>query len=169
MMYFVTITQTSEKYNIAHPLTESVRAYNYQEAAINTQENDQLVSPSFMLASQLGTVVASEFDWNKAREHCAYYVETYTDQNGQTQHLTDWRLPTTAEIEVIAGYQNDDNAEDVMDEVLSGDYYYVAWEDANNGLGASHVPGKGTDSGDIAVRCIRDVKPDDVFLQTNNE
>ena len=169
MMYFVTITQTSEKYNIAHPLTESVRAYNYQEAAINTQENDQLVSPSFMLASQLGTVVASEFDWNKAREHCAYYVETYIDQNGQTQHLTDWRLPTTAEIEVIAGYQNDDNAEDVMDEVLSGNYYYVAWEGANYGLGASHVPGKGYETSDTAVRCIRDVKPDDVFLQTNNE
>ena len=169
MMYFVTITQTSEKYNIAHPLTEKVGAYNNQEAAINTQENDQLVSPSFMLASQLGTVLASEFDWNKAREHCAYYVETYTDQNGQTQHLTDWRLPTTAEIEVIAGYQNDDNTNDVMEEVLSGDYYYVAWEDANNGLGASHVPGKGTDRSDIAVRCIRDVKPDDVFLQTNNE
>ena len=56
-----------------------------------------------------------------------------------------------------------------MEEVLSGDYYYVAWEDANNGLGASHVPGKGTDRSDIAVRCIRDVKHDDVFLQTNNE
>lgn len=169
MMYFVTITQTSDQYNIAHPLTESVRAYSNQEAAISSEENDQLVSPSFMLASQLGTVLASEFDWDEAREHCAYYVETYTDQNGQTQHLTDWRLPTTAEIEVIAGYQNDNNADDVMDEVLSGNYYYVAWEDANNGLGASHVPGKGTDRSDIAVRCIRDVKPDDVFLQTNNE
>lgn len=163
MMYFVTITQTSDKYNIAHPLTEKVGAYNNQEAAINTQENDQLVSPSFMLASQLGTVLASEFDWNKAREHCAYYVETYKDQDGKTQHLTDWRLPTTAEIDVIIEYQN--RATNVMEEVLTGERYYVAWSEAD-GNGTADVA---SGSGGSAVRCIRDVKPDDVFLQTNNE
>lgn len=163
MMYFVTITQTSDKYNIAHPLTERVGAYNNQEAAINTQENDQLVSPSFMLASQLGTVLASEFDWDKAREHCAYYVETYKDQDGKTQHLTDWRLPTTAEIDVIIEYQN--RATNVMEEVLTGERYYVAWSEAD-GNGTADVA---SGSGGSAVRCIRDVKPDDVFLQTNNK
>lgn len=172
MMYYVTITQTSEDYRLAHPLIEQ-GAYGGQTAAVSSEENDKLASPSFMLASSLGSVSTSALQraggWDEARKHCAYYVETYIDQNGQTQHLTDWRLPTTAEIEVIAGYQNDNNTNDVMEEVLSGDYYYVAWEDANNGLGASHVPGKGTDRSDIAVRCIRDVKPDDVFLQTNNE
>ena len=50
MMYFVTITQTDEQYKIAHPLTEII---NGQEYAVSSPENDKLVSPTFMLASQL--------------------------------------------------------------------------------------------------------------------
>lgn len=175
MMYFVTITQTSSQYDIAHPLLEEVNfgtynSPNIQTAVVNSPENDELVSPSFMLASQLGAVWDYGLNWTNAREHCANYVETYIDKNGETQHLTDWRLPTTAEIDVIIEYQN--RATDVMAEVLGGSYYYVAWENAipnNNSYshqGTAYVP---TGNGNTAVRCIRDVKPDDVFLQTNNE
>ena len=167
MMYFVTITQTDPKYNIAHPLTES--GYNGQSIAVSSEENDELVSPSFMLASQLGTVMASGMDgWTDARKHCAYYVETY-QLNGQTYVLDDWRLPTTAEIKVIVEYQ--DETPDVMAEVLSGAYYYVAWQNAKESLwnAPSGAAATGKDGSDVAVRCIRDVKPTDAFLQSTNQ
>lgn len=161
MMYFVTITQSSSEHKIAHPLTEEARMYSSQMVTVSSEENDELISPSFMLASQLGTVLTPE-DWDDAQKHCAYYVETYIDASGEVQRLRDWRLPTTKEIEVIAGYQNDPNANDVMDEVLSGDHYYVAWSGAGDGKGTAAVPLK--TGSDVAVRCIRDVKPQDKFL-----
>lgn len=171
MMYFVTITQTSDDYKLAHPLTENVNDFGGQLATVSNSENDQLVSPSFMLASQLGTVLASGFDWDKAREHCSYYVETYRKDN-KTYVLDDWRLPTSEEIAIISKYQ--DETPDVMAEVLSGSYYYVGWSEAQgvNNWGQTVGP-KGTaytgkSGGNSAVRCIRDVKPTDAFLQSNN-
>ena len=161
MMYFVTITQTSEDYKIAHPLTEKDTSLGNQLVTVDTPENDEFVSPTFMLASQLGTVTTPD-DWEMARRHCAYYVETYKGKDGKTVVLDDWRLPTTAEINVIIKYQNNPNAEDVMDEVLSGRYYYVGNSQARNGLGTAYVS---TGSGGTAVRCIRDVKPDDEFMK----
>lgn len=161
-MYFVTITKTDEDYKIAHPLTEDFE--NGQTALVNSEENDKLVSPTFMLASQLGAVWSSKISgWTEARKHCAYYVETYTNKDGETVALDDWRLPTTAEINVIIKYQNDDNTEDVMAPVLTGRYYYVGWSGANNGKGNALVDSS-YDEGTF-IRCIRDVKPTDEFLQ----
>lgn len=169
MMYFVTITQTDDTYKIAHPLTETVEKWDNQTALVSSQENDELVSPTFMLASQLGAVYSSYISgWEEARKHCAYYVETYVDKNGQTQKLTDWRLPTSSEIKVIIDYQNDSKTGDVMDEVLGGQYYYVAWEQARNGSGSAATGNDDWDSQGTFVRCIRDVKPTDAFLQSNN-
>lgn len=161
-MYFVTITKTDEDYKIAHPLTEDFE--NGQTALVNSAENDKLVSPTFMLASQLGAVWSNKISgWDEARKHCAYYVETYTNKDGETVALDDWRLPTTAEINVIIKYQNDNNTKDVMAPVLTGRYYYVGWSGANNGNGNALVNysyNEGT-----FIRCIRDVKPTDEFLQ----
>lgn len=157
MMYFVTITKTDSNYKIAHPLTKQDENLDYQLVAVDTDENDKLVSPQFMLASQLGTVLTPD-NWSFAQKHCAYYVETYKNKAGQTVVLDDWRLPTTAEINVIIKYQNDANvkSDEVMSEVLGGRYYYVAKKNtiADTGKGSS-----------TAVRCIRDVKPTDDFLQ----
>ena len=161
MMYFVTITQTSEDYKIAHPLTEKDTSLGNQLVTVDTPENDEFVSPTFMLASQLGTVMTPD-DWEMARRHCAYYVETYKGKDGKTVVLDDWRLPTTAEINVIIKYQKNPNADDVMDEVLSGSYYYVGNSQARNGSGTAFVS---TGNGGTAVRCIRDVKPDDEFMK----
>lgn len=158
MMYFVTITKTDSNYKIAHPLTKKESNYDNQLVAVETEENDNLVSPQFMLASQLGTVLTPD-NWSFAQKHCAYYVETYKNKAGKTIVLDDWRLPTTAEIKVIIKYQNDANVkrDGVMSEVLAGGYYYVA----KKGTVASTNNGKNT----YAVRCIRDVKPTDEFLQ----
>lgn len=160
MMYFVTITKTDESYKIAHP----IMVYDsdlQQMVAVSSSENDELVSPAFMLASQLGAVTANSFTWTTAQKHCAYYVETYVDKEGNTQILDDWRLPTSKELEVIVKYQL--KADEVMDQVVAGDYYYISYEDGgynNSGKG----PGAGTSRG-TGVRCIRDVKPTDKFLQ----
>lgn len=158
MMYFVTITKTDSNYKIAHPLTKKESNYDNQLVAVETEENDNLVSPQFMLASQLGTVLTPD-NWSFAQKHCAYYVETYKNKAGKTIVLDDWRLPTTAEIKVIIKYQNDANVkrDGVMSEVLAGGYYYVA----KKGTVASTNNGENT----YAVRCIRDVKPTDDFLQ----
>lgn len=163
MMYFVTITQTDEDYKIAHPLTEKAQEWDNQLVAVNSAENDGFVSPTFMLASQLGTVYSNYISgWEEARKHCAYYVETYKNKNDETIILDDWRLPTSAEIEVIIKYQNDPKTSDVMATVLGGANYYVAYSQAN-GDGTAAVPGG--DNGKF-IRCIRDVKPTDEFMQS---
>lgn len=165
MMYYVTITKTSEDYKLAHPMTISMTINNNEQlVAVDSEENNQLVSPSFMLASQLGTTVwPSSWGWSKASEHCANYVETY-QKNGQTYVLDDWRLPTSKEISIIVEYQDD--TPDVMDEVLSGSYYYVVWSEAKaNQWAPEGTAYTGKSGGSAAVRCIRDVKPTDDFLQ----
>lgn len=160
MMYFVTITQTDENYKIAHPIKEIIEG---QEYAVSSPENDQLVSPAFMLASQLGALgTATPGSWNNARVHCANYVETYMIGD-QVYKFDDWRLPTSAEIAVIIKYQNDDNVDDVMDVVLTGQRYYISYQET----GSANVPNASGGSGPY-VRCIRDVKPTDAFLQSNN-
>lgn len=160
MMYFVTITKTDESYKIAHPVM--VFDENMEQmVAVSSSENDMLVSPAFMLASQLGAVPANSFSWITAQEHCAYYVETYKDKEGNTHFLDDWRLPTSKELEVIVRYQLE--ATEIMDQVVSGNYYYISYQyggSYSNGKG----PGAGTANG-TGVRCIRDVKPTDEFLQ----
>lgn len=164
-MYYVTITKTSEDYKLAHPMTISMTINNNEQlVAVDSEENNQLVSPSFMLASQLGTTLwPSSWGWSKASEHCANYVETY-QKNGQTYVLDDWRLPTSKEISIIVEYQDD--TPDVMDEVLSGSYYYVVWSEAKDNQWAPEgTASTGKSGGSAAVRCIRDVKPTDEFLQ----
>lgn len=161
MMYYVAITQTSEDYKLAHPMTTTESG---QIVAVDSEENNQLVAPAFMLASQLGTTVwPSNWGWSSAREHCANYVETY-QKNEQTYVLDDWRLPTSKEISIIVEYQ--DKTPDVMAEVLSGSYYYVVWSNAQDSRYAPQgTASTGKSGGDAAVRCIRDVKPTDDFLQ----
>ena len=160
-MYFVTITQTSDEYKIAHPLLDN-NGYT-----VSTPENTELVSPMFMLASRLGTV--TPMSYSNAQRHCANYVEVTMDGEHK---LDDWRLPTGKELEIIEAYQV--TTPDVMDEVLALDqtHYWGAggYFTTRNGRN-SITPGSwnsGT-NGTRYIRCIRDVKPDDVFLQTNNE
>ncbi|WP_304195515.1 fimbrial protein [Phocaeicola plebeius] len=159
MMYFVTITQANGDYKIARPLMEK-NAADGQEYAVPTLENDNLVSPTFMLTSQLGAAgTTGRYTWEDARKHCANYVETY-QVNGKTYHLKDWRLPTSAEIKVILKYQTNPDAADVMDKALSRKYYY----DVD---GKDPVQCNSSSDENIYIRCIRDVKPDDAFLNIN--
>lgn len=170
MMYSVSITQTDGQYKIAYPLRTlgEVELYfgkSFYETAVSSEENDQLISPNFTLASHLGYVTSMnkvENFWKFAELHCGEYVETYQDEEGNTVVYDNWRLPTSAEIEVILRYQNDPKTEEVMDEVLPAEYYYVCWEGAMDGLGLAQNPDSSV-KGLKAVRCVRDLLPEEKF------
>lgn len=132
-MYHVVITASSGEYTLGRPrITDGKTDPG--------EDNAQLVSPSFMLASQLGAVVAID-DLDAAAQHCELYVEVARDGTV----YDDWRLPTKEEIQIIYQYQNDSDA---MDEVLSGDEYWSA-------SGPVIKPGVSRPS-DTYIRCIRD-------------
>ena len=139
-MYHVRITATSDKYTLGRPrITDGITD--------SGADNEVLVSPSFMLASQLGAVSSTSFTSTQmAASHCKEYVEVYEDEEtGEKIHLDDWRLPTKAEILIIYEFQYESDA---MDEVLSGDSYWSA-------SGRVYKPGVSSTS-DRAIRCIRD-------------
>ena len=170
MMYSVSITQTDGQYKIAYPLRtlgqhDLYFGKSYYETAVSSKENDQLISPNFTLASHLGYVTSTNKDenfWEFAELHCGEYVETYQDEEGNTVVYDNWRLPTSAEIEVILRYQNDPKTQEVMDKVLTEDYYYVCWEGAMGGQGIAQNP-NGNENGLKAVRCVRDLLPEEKF------
>lgn len=149
-MYVVRITSTSDKYKIDKPLITN----GVTDGSAN---NNDVVSPAFMLASQLGTVQAKS--WSKASDHCKRYVEVASDGT----RYADWRLPTLAELEIIAKYQDSEN-NDVMDIVLAGDYYWSAYNEGSiygcYGTGKrGGKTGRFTNRTTAYIRCIRDLTP----------
>lgn len=58
-MYVIQVKSTNGKYSIGHP-----------KLASDGSSPDQVVSPAFMIASQLGAVNSSGFDATKALKHC---------------------------------------------------------------------------------------------------
>lgn len=118
-MYEVRITATSSKYRIGYPQTAiwTPTPGKPQLYALDTEENNQLVSPHFVIASQLGNTSATAF-WEMAHDHCMHYVEV--DNQGNV--FDDWRLPTIAELSIIKQYQLDDDVFDVtMNRILNSD------------------------------------------------
>ena len=92
-MYVIQISSTSADYVLGRPyINQSTH-----------QSQDNVVSPAFMIASQLGAVLP--FTGNagpaNAATHCSQYMEVAQDGT----RYSGWRLPTEAEISVITGYQ----------------------------------------------------------------
>lgn len=120
------------------------------------QSQEDVVSPAFMLASQLGTVTPFN-NGVDASNHCDKYVEVRTDGN----KYTDWRLPTASEIGVITKYQYDKN-QNVIDVVLAGKTYWA--------LNGSQVTANTNNNTKGYVRCVRDLSPEEVKeLENKNE
>lgn len=139
-MYHVQITSSSAEYTLGRPrITDGKTDPG--------EDNAELVSPSFMIASQLGAVLVAE-SVEQAASHCEQYVEV--DENGNV--YDNWRLPTEAELKIIMDFQYAENA--AMDEVLSGSRYWSASGRVTNGH-VSYNPNDG------AIRCIRDVYGDE--------
>lgn len=132
-MYHVQITASSGDYTLGQP-----RITNGKTDP--GEDNAELVSPSFMIASQLGAVFSIS-DEEMAASHCREYVEVA--QDGTV--YDDWRLPTRAELEIIMEFQYKENA--AIDEVLAGPSYWSA-----SGL-VYNNKGSGTAK---TIRCIRD-------------
>lgn len=145
-MYFVRITKTSNEYVLSVPAMDKD---GYTESS---PENNKLVAPAFMIASQLGTVYPQSFP--SAKEHCKQYAE----KSLAGEVYEDWRLPTEAELEIIDRYQNTDGS--VIDEVLGGKYYWAA-------SGKAYETQKGTDGekNDAYIRCIRTVKANEPIVE----
>lgn len=136
-MYHVRITASSGDYTLGRP--------RITDGKTNPDsDNAELVSPSFMIASQLGAVAST--DCNSvamAASHCKEYVEV--DEDGTV--YDDWRLPTAAEIRIIMKFQKVGEA---IDEVLSGSQYWCASGCIRTSDGEI-VKDQGS-----PIRCIRD-------------
>lgn len=140
-MYVVQITNTPQnsKYKIGHVTNID------KETKLSSED---VVSPAFMLASQLGTV----YKFSKgvdASEHCDKYIEVRKDG----KQYTDWRLPTASEIGVITNYQYKTN-QNVIDVVLAGGSYWA--------LNGKQVTANTNNYNEGYVRCVRDLSPKEV-------
>lgn len=138
-MYVVQITHANDEYKIGHVTNIDSKT---------KLSNEDVVSPAFALASQLGTVL--EFDDGvKASQHCADYVEV--GKNGK--RYDNWRLPTAKEIGVICKYQSK-NGQDAVTEVLGGRHYWA--------LDGTKVDAKNNGGEGNYVRCVRDLSVEEV-------
>ena len=148
-MYIIQVSSTKDsKYNIAHP---NINTSGYT--------NDDVVSPAFMIASQLGAVQSAYFDQSEAKTHCETYLEV-KKENGKQVKYVGWRLPTKAEIQFIVDFQKESyknhkgETKQPIKPVLEGANYYTL----NNETVAT-----GVESGDeVFVRCVRDLTPAEV-------
>lgn len=146
-MYVIQISSTSEGYIMGRPILGNPNANLSQ---------DDVVSPAFMIASQLGAVTTTN-DNQVAATHCSRYMEVAEDGT----RYTGWRLPTPDEIGVITRYQNGtingvtiSNANyQAMTPVLTGNTY---WSLTGNAVST------GIGSGGPYLRCVRDLSADEV-------
>lgn len=150
-MYIIQVSSTKDsKYNIAHPNIDKSTGYT----------NDEVVSPAFMIASQLGAVQSGSFDQDKAKTHCETYREV-KKENGEQVIYDGWRLPTKTEIQFIVDFQkesyknNKGEKKQPIKPVLEGANYYTL----NNIDVATNI--SGANSGTF-VRCVRDLTPAEV-------
>lgn len=149
-MYIIQVSSTKDsKYNIAHPNIDKSTGYT----------NDEVVSPAFMIASQLGAVRSANFDQSGAKTHCETYREV-KKENGKQVIYDGWRLPTKTEIQFIVDFQqesyknNKGKTKQPIKPVLEGANYYTL----NNKTVAT-----GVESGnEVFVRCVRDLTPAEV-------
>ena len=176
-MYHIRTTVTSDEYIIGKPNMITIDGRTYTGEG---EVNSRMVSPSFMVASMLGeTAVPKDRDgyvvpkegglYPLAQRQCEQYVEThFEDTNGNgtweegepVTHYNDWRLPTKAEVALIAKYQKNSRA---MDYLLPGETYYCA--SSVSGVYTAETvlsdPLEGAAQAGYYMRCVRDVKPNE--------
>lgn len=137
-IYHVQITAASAEYRIGYPQIDE------DGYTAEGEDNAKLVSPSFMIASQLGTTDATDSE-DEVRKHCEKYIEVEGNKDSYVVY-DDWRLPTPAELDIIAKFQNNSNS--AVNEILVSKEYW-----SSNG---KHSVEGGKSEG-TRVRCVRDV------------
>ncbi len=144
-MYVLQLTSSSESYTLGRPsLVSHTVTYNNDPRSITYYTSaDDVISPAFMLGSQLGAispVSSSQY----AAMHCAKYLEF---SNGK--EYKGWRLPTQQELKYMMDHQNGA----AMIEVLSGKYYWTL----DGSYGTYSGGSGGEENGAKYVRCVRDL------------
>lgn len=142
-MYVIQITSTNGDYVIGHP---KIDYSNPNSSSYGSK--DHVVSPAFMIASQLGAVMSDGFDKRTAITHCKTYREVARDSTV----YDNWRLPTNEEVKVICDYQGTSNSP--IDVVLAGWKYRT--------LSQETVLANNKESSGIFVRCVRDMTKEEV-------
>lgn len=150
-IYHVRITAASSEYRIGYPQMDE---NGYTAAG---DDNAKLVSPSFMIASQLGNTDKTGPEGteiadieNEVKEHCKKYIEVEGSSTNKVVY-DDWRLPTPAELDIIANFQDDPNS--AVNEILVSKEYW-----SSNG---KHQVRDDEDASEgTRIRCVRDVKPE---------
>lgn len=142
-MYVIQITSTNGDYVIGHP---KIDYSNPNSSSYGSKDN--VVSPAFMIASQLGAVKSAGFNAKSAITHCKTYREVAKDSTV----YDNWRLPTNAEVKVICDYQG--KPDSPIDLVLAGEKYRTLSQET---VTANE---KGNDG--IFVRCVRDMSKEEV-------
>lgn len=162
-IYHLHMTSTNGQHRLGIPQTDS-NGYT-----VNTPDNNLLVSPSLMVASQLGCTKA----WgnrSEVEQHCKQYVE----KTAAGAVYNDWRLPTRAEMDVLTYYQRPGTTADpnpsVVKQTFRAYWYWCADGPYENEYGISTFDfgseggtdwgGYSTSQNKPAVRCVRDVKAD---------
>jgi len=147
----VQITAASSVYRIGYPQMDE-NGYTAEG-----DDNAKLVSPSFMIASQLGTTdkTGPEGTNNaniekEVKEHCNKYIEVEGSFTNKVVY-NDWRLPTPAELDIIAKFQKEDNS--AVNEILVSKEYWSS-------NGKHQVRDDPNASEGTRIRCVRDVKPE---------
>ena len=158
-MYVIQISSTSDEYVLGRPYVNST----------THQSNDNVVSPAFMIASQLGAVLpfTGTNGPANAATHCSRYMEV---SNGI--RYTGWRLPTEAEIEVITSYQYGNingvtipSQYQAITPVLTGMWYHSL-----SGTPVLANPNADQQSSTQSyLRCVRDLSADEIERLNNFE
>lgn len=155
-MYVIQISSTSSEYVLGRPYVNQS----------THQSQDNVVSPAFMIASQLGavTVFGHADGAADAATHCDRYMEVAEDGT----RYTGWRLPTSKEIKVITEYQwgsingvNIGKDYQVLSPVLTGYYYWSLSGEAVVANDGTHGEGYG-DMIQSYLRCVRDLSAEEI-------
>lgn len=148
-IYHVRITAASDSIRVGYPKMDE---NGYTAAG---DDNAKLVSPSFMIASQLGNTDKTGPEGTniadiekEVKEHCKKYIEVEGSSTNKVVY-DDWRLPTPAELDIIAKFQKDQNS--AVNQILVSKEYW-----SSNG---KHAVNGGQSDG-TRIRCVRDVKPE---------
>lgn len=158
-MYLMFVTSVQDSVTISRPQME--KNTDGESVAVSSQENNSIVSPAFMLNSQLGELNSGsglDVSWQEAREHCSKYVEVIDNGSGYVRVLDDWRLPSKEEINVFVKIQQ--NQTDVVHNVFQYKNYWTL----QNGVKSEELPYfEGSGNYDKTnLRCVRDVTPEDL-------
>ena len=166
-MYHVNVTTTSNDYVVGRPKMTYDNALGLTVTDPG-EDNQKLVSPSFMIASRLGFFTTNAGNIQNAndaqrleifRVHCANYVEVHGSEGNEVVY-DNWRLPTEAELKIIMDVQGESGQDAAaVDYLLNAVYYFGASGPVFNTKNDDDIETEGSDTinnDSKSVRCVRD-------------